>query len=165
MAKPCWKRAYPPPAKSAGCKVTGKTQEHRHRHCRCQVCWGGNCQCGRPAASGRAGEKMRSSLWWSLFARGASSISAVAVYPIPLCPPAPLCILLIVLLFASFARSPRPSCFCSCSFPICSIFLHLFSHCTSPSLLSCSCTPWVPLSIHWEAAASPQFSPPAGLLQ
>lgn len=45
----------PPPtlssARSVGCKVTGKTQEHRHRHCRCQVCWGGNCQCGGPAAS------------------------------------------------------------------------------------------------------------------
>lgn len=38
---------------------------------------------------------MRSSLWWSLFARGASSISGVVVYPIPLRPFAALGILFL----------------------------------------------------------------------
>lgn len=51
-------------------------------------------------------EKMRSSLWWSLFARGANSISVVVVYLISLRPFAPLGIL--VLKFNSLPLMPAP---------------------------------------------------------
>lgn len=47
------------PARSVGYNVTGKTQVHRHRRCRCQVCRGGNCQCCRPAARGLERESLR----------------------------------------------------------------------------------------------------------
>jgi len=31
----------------------------RHRQCRCQVCWGGNCHCGRPEARSLESESWR----------------------------------------------------------------------------------------------------------
>lgn len=96
-------RDLPPPrAQSVGCKVTGETQVHGHRHCRCQVCWGGNCQCGRPAAGGSERETWRGK--WEAsggdcLPEGPAQYLRVVVYPIPLCPLAPLRIPLIVCLF------------------------------------------------------------------
>lgn len=117
---------------SVGCKVTGQVRVRRHGHYRCQVCWGGNCQWGRPAASGAerdsAGEKMRSSLWWSLSAWGGRlNIWRRLFMWFPLVPFAQLCILLTVPLSACFA-----CCLCltpaHVRFPLPSIFPHCFSN-------------------------------------
>lgn len=163
MAKPCWNRAYPPQAQSAGCKVTGETQVHRHRHCRCQVCWGGNCQCGRPAASGEREtwrENEGQPLVESVRPRGQLDIchclsdsplsTYTTLYPpysFALCLSCPFSLPYLLL----FMHSHSSLC-----------FLSLTTRRVSISLLSCS--PWIPLRFHWEAAASPQFNPPAGLL-
>lgn len=107
----------PPPAQSAGCKVSGKAWEHTHAvpaRCVEEVIVS---VAGR--LPGRAGEKMRSSLWSSLFARGGPAQYLCSLFiRFPSAPLHRSVLSFIVPLFASFARRPRPTSLCLCSLSI-----------------------------------------------